>query len=141
MQKALNKVTTENSVTAMDNGETIAVKFNKNNRYYEVDQKGRIDGPKELVKDEHAGDITKGGVYDGSASKPFKITCIEDLVAFSIMTNGGNKNLGLQKSEFTDLYVELTRTLDFKSMFSYNDYTTTIYGDLNTDGKVEDIRT
>ena len=134
-------IPTDANATVMDNGDTIVVKFNKNDRYYEIETSGKLQGPIELVKDEHAGDISKGGTCDGSASKPFKITCIEDLVAFSIMSNGGNSNLGLVSSDFKNQYVELTRTLDFKSIFSYKDYTTTIYGDLNTDGKVEDIKT
>ena len=141
MQKAIDQVINEGTATAIDSGETIVVKFNESNRYYEVDNKGNVEGPKELVKDEYAGDITKGGTYDGSESNPFQISCIEDLVAFSIMTNGGNKTLGLSANQFTNQYVELTRTLDFKSIFSYNDYTTTKYGDLNKDGTVEDIRT
>ena len=141
MQKAINSITEENAATAMDNGKTVVVKFNKSNRYYEIDSKGNVEGPKELVKDEHAGDITKGGTCDGSTSRPYQISCIEDLVAFSIMSNGGNSELGLAKFTFRNQYVVLTRTLDFKSIFSYNDYTTTKYGDLNTDGIVEDIRT
>ena len=135
------EIPTQVNATVIDNGDTLVVKFNKKDRYYEIENSGNVEGPKELVKDEHAGDITKGGACDGSSNKPFKITCIEDLVAFSIMSNGGNKELGLTSSRFTDQYVELTRTLDFKSIFSYKDYTTKIYGDLNTDGTVEDIRT
>ncbi|MGN1301653.1 MAG: hypothetical protein ACI4U9_03930, partial [Clostridia bacterium] len=110
-------------------------------RYYEIDSKGNVEGPKELIKDEYAGDITKGGTCNGSENNPYQISCIEDLVAFSIMSNGGNSELGLASSTFSDKYVILTRTLDFNSIFSYNDYTTTKYGDLNTDGIVEDIRT
>lgn len=141
MQKAINKVASEENIAVMDNGATKVVKFEKSNRYYEIDSKGNVEGPKEFTKDEYAGDITKGGEYDGSEDEPFKITCIEDLVAFSIMTNGGNTQLSLANNNFNGKYVELTRTIDFKSIFSYNDYTTTKYGDLNTDGKVEDLRT
>jgi hypothetical protein len=56
------------------------------------------------------------------------------------MTNGGDSELGLSESNFYGKYVILTRTLDFKSIFSYNDYETEKYGDLNGDGKVESIR-
>lgn len=125
----------------MDDANDIIVKFNKSERYYEIDNVGNIEGPKLLQIDEYAGDITKGGAYDGSLDKPFKISCIEDLVAFSIMTNGGNKSLGLTSNQFEGQYVELTKTLDFKSRFSYSDCTTTVYGDINKDGIVEDIRT
>ena len=141
MQKAINSITQEGSANAIDNGDTIVVKFNKSDRYYEIDNKGNVEGPKELVKDEHPGDLTKGGTCDGSEENPYQITCIEDLVVFSIMVNGGNTELGISSNRFSYKYVELTRTLDFKSMFSYDDYTTTKYGDLNTDGEVEDIRT
>ena len=146
-------VTAEELQNSFDNGigvgiaevmidsEDIIVKFNKSERYYEIDNLGNIEGPKLLQIDEYAGDITKGGVYDGSLDKPFKISCIEDLVAFSIMTNAGNKSLGLAANQFDGQYVELTKTLDFKSRFSYSDCTTTVYGDINKNGIVEDIRT
>lgn len=136
MQKKID----EETVTILEDGNNLIIKFNQSNRLYEVDQKGNVEGPKELVKDEYAGDITKNGEYDGSKSKPFKITCIEDLVEFAIMTAGGDKTLNLASNKFTNQYIELTRTLDFQSMFSYNDYKTTKYGDLNKDGVIEGIK-
>ena len=114
MQKALNSIADENAATAMDNGDTIVVKFNKNDRYYEIENNGKVEGPIELVKDEHAGDITKGGAYDGSADTPYEIWCIEDLVMFSKLIN--NKEIN------NKCYVKLMRNLNFKSIFSYNDY-------------------
>lgn len=141
LQKALNNIANENTAEAIENGETIVVKFNQSNRYYEVNNEGKVDGPKGLEKDEYAGDVSKGGKCDGSEEKPFEINCIEDLVEFSIMTNDGNEELGIAKNNFQNKYVVLKRTLDFKSIFSYNDYTTKKYGDLNTDGIVEDIKT
>ena len=42
VQKALNSITDENSATAMDNGETIVVKFNKNDRYYEIENNNGV---------------------------------------------------------------------------------------------------
>ena len=57
------------------------------------------------------------------------------------MVNGGNTELGITSTNFSGKYVILMRSLDFKSIFSYNDYTTTKYGDLNTDGIVENIKT
>ena len=137
----INEVVNEGTVTVIDDVETILIKFNDSNRYYAIVNNGVIEGPNKLIKDEYAGDITKGGAYDGSSDKPFKISCIEDLVAFSIMANGGNTSLGLTSNQFEGQYVELTKTLDFKSRFSYSDYTTTVYGDINKDGIVEDIRT
>ena len=77
---------------------------------------------------------------NGTEQDPFRIECIEDLVAFSIMTNGGNTELGLKSDKFSDKYVTLERTLNFESDVSYRDSTTTKYGDLNKDEKVEDIK-
>lgn len=141
MQQALNQVVTEETVTVSNNGKNFLIRFDRNNRYYEVDEKENINGPKEPVKIEFAGDITKNGAYDGSKSKPFKIECIEDLVEFSIMSNGGNTELNIISNTFTNQYIELTNTLDFQSIFSYSDYATTKYGDLNKDGKIEDLKT
>ena len=78
---------------------------------------------------------------NGTEQDPFKIECIEDLVAFSIMTNGGNTELGIKKDDFSNKYVTLERTLNFESEMSYRDSTTTKYGDLNKDGNEEDIKT
>lgn len=125
----------------IDNGETVVVKFVDSGRYYEIDTDGAVSNPIEIGKDENAGDITKGGTCDGSEDKPFEINCIEDLVVFSIMSNGGNSELGITSSDFENQYVILKRTLDFNSIFSYNDYTTRKYGDLNKDGAIEDIKT
>lgn len=141
MQQALNQVVTEETVTVSNNGKNFLIRFDRSNRYYEVDEKENINGPKEPVKIEFAGDITKNGAYDGSKSKPFKIECIEDLVEFSIMSNGGNTELNIISNTFTNQYIELTNTLDFQSIFSYSDYATTKYGDLNKDGKIEDLKT
>ena len=130
MQKAINSITEENVATAIDNGETIVVKFNKSNRYYEIDSKGNVEGPKELVKDEYAGDITKGGTCTGSASNPYQISCIEDLVAFSKLINNNEIN---QTST-----VILMRTLDFKSIFSYDDYEAKYSYDETTNSYIKD---
>lgn len=131
----------ENKAEVIENGDTLLVKIIESNRYYEVDSNGDIAEPKTIIVDKYAGDISKGGMLDGSGEKPFVISCIEDLVTFSIMSNGGDENLDISATTFSNQYIVLTRTLDFKSIFSYNDYTTTKYGDLNKDGKVEDIKT
>ena len=141
LQNKLNTNAGNEKTEVIDSGETTVVKFIEKDRYYEIDEVGNVEGPKELIKDANAGDLTKGDTCDGTESKPFQINCIEDLVAISIMANGGNTALGLKSNSFLGQYVSLMRTLNFKSIFSYNDYTTTIYGDLNTDGIVEDIRT
>ena len=120
---------------------TIEVLFTDSNRYYEIDEDGNVSEPQEVVKEKYAGDITKGGKCDGSVEKPYEINCIEDLVVLSIMTNGGNTELNISKNTMSGKNIILMRTLNFNSKFSYNDSTTTKFGDLNQDGIVEDIRT
>lgn len=43
MQEALNQVAKEGEITAIDNEETIIVKFNNSQRCYEVDEKGNLE--------------------------------------------------------------------------------------------------
>ena len=89
-----------------------------------------------------ADDDTPGSLDgDGTEDSPYRISSIEDLVTFSIMNNGGDENLEIDSFDFKDSYVILTRNLDFKSIFSYNDYKTTKYGDLNKDGITDNIKT
>ena len=120
---------------------TIEVLFTDSNRYYEIDEDGNVSEPQEVVKDKNAGDITKGGRCDGSKEKPYEINCIEDLVALSIMTNGGNTELNLSSTTFNGKTIVLKRTLNFNSKYSYEDSNSTKFGDLNQDGIVENIKT
>ena len=140
-EPALKDEAGTNPTEVSDTGDTIEVLFTDSNRYYEVDKDGNVSEPQEVVRDENAGDITKGGNCDGSEEKPYEINCIEDLVVLSIMTNGGNTELNIGKSTLYKKQVVLMRSLNFNSKFSYNDSTTTKFGDLNQDGIVEDIRT
>ena len=119
---------------------TIEVLFTDSNRYYEIDEDGNVSEPQEVVKDQYAGDITKGGRCDGSKEKPYEISCIEDLVVLSNMTNG--KGIKLEngkavtitsKNVFTNKYIILTKNLNFNSKYSYNDSTRTDFGNLNND--------
>ena len=51
----------------------------------------------DIIEDKSPGDITKdenGNSLKGDEGEPYEIWCIEDLVAFSMMTNGGNSELG-----------------------------------------------
>ncbi len=141
---ALENVVGVDKNEVLDAGDEFEVKFLESERYYIVNKE---DGTVELEiveNDEYAGDITKdieGNILDGSEEHPYEINCIEDLVAFSIMTGDGNSSLNLNRNWFENKYIVLTRTLNFKSDTSYTDPTTTIYGDINTDGIVEDIKT
>ena len=129
------------STDVSDAGDIIEVLFTNSNRYYEIDQDGNVSEPQEVQKDENAGDITKGGRCDGSEEKPYEINCIEDLVALSIMTNGGNTELNLSSTTFNGKSIVLKRTLNFNSKYSYEDSNSTKFGDLNQDGIVENIKT
>lgn len=139
-QKALNNQTGRRKTEVTDCGENFEVYFEESKRYYEVDKDGNVGNYQIAVETSNAGDITRGGTLDGSEERPYEISCIEDLVAFSIMSKGGNNELGLGKSDFAGKSVILTRTLNFNSNFSYYDYETTLYGDLNSDGQVEGIK-
>ena len=127
-------------------GDTIEVLFKDSNRYYEIDQDGNVSEPQEIVKDEYAGDITKGGRCDGSEKKPYEINCIEDLVALSNIVNGeGIKFENGQIVQITESdgldgkNIILVRNLNFKSKYSYADSTRTDFGNINgndTDGNM-----
>ena len=120
--------------------ETIEVLFTDSNRYYEIDEDGNVSEPQEVVKDKNAGDITKGGRCDGSEEKPYEINCIEDLVVFSNMTKGTGIKLEngqpisiTETNSFKNKNIILTRSLNFKSKYSYADSTRTDFGDINGD--------
>ena len=141
LEKALNDETGEGKTEVSDAGDIFEILFTESNRYYEVDSEGHISDSNKVSKDEKAGDITKGGRCDGSEEKPYEISCIEDLVVLSMMVNGGNADLGIEKNDFSGKNVVLTKSLNFNSRFSYNDSTTTKFGDLNEDGIIENIKT
>ena len=134
-----NKIEGE-KIEVSDAGDVIEVLFTDSSRYYEVDKDGNISQPQEVIKDEYAGDITKGGKCDGSEEKPYEINCIEDLVVLSNIVNGSGikfengqivqiaKNDGLD-----DKNIILTRSLNFKSKYSYADSTRTDFGNINND--------
>ena len=87
------------------------VYFEKSERIHTLDIDGNIISSSKIQVDEMAGDITKGGEGKGTSAEPYRINCIEDLVAFSEKIN--NKEIPL------NCYVILMRTLDFKSVLSY----------------------
>ena len=137
-EPALKDEAGTNPTEVSDAGEVIEVLFTDSNRYYEVDKDGNVSKPQEVVKDEYAGDITKGGRCDGSKENPYEISCIEDLVVLSNIVNGEGikfengqivqitKNDGLD-----DKNIILTRNLNFKSKYSYVDSARTDFGNIN----------
>lgn len=133
LQEKLNNNAGTGKTEVMNDGGNLLVKFANSNRYYEIDNKGNVSEPKELIIDKYPGDITKdkdGNELDGSEEKPYEIWCIEDLVAFSKSSNEGNK--------YSGKYINLMRDLDFASTLSYMDYKTKEYDEyLGGDGTTE----
>ena len=110
MQNALDSIFGENYAEALDDSGKIFVKIE--DKYYEVDSNGNVGEGRTLEPIENAGDITNKGT--GSSTDPYRIECIEDLVAFSKLACNGNT--------FKNKYVILTKDLDFNSIFSYSNY-------------------
>ena len=139
-EPALKDEAGTNSTEVSDVENVIEVLFTDSNRYYEVDKDGNVSEPQEVVKDEYAGDITKGGRCDGSEEKPYEINCIEDLVVLSNIVNGngikfenGQAVTITTGESFDNKNIILTRNLNFKSKYSYKDSTRTDFGDINGD--------
>ena len=133
LQDALDKNAGEEKAKALPNGENFVVQFIESNRYYEIDGNGEITGPIEVVVDKNPGDITvgiNGEELKGTEASPYEVWCIEDLVACS-----ENQNT---PGAYTNSVVKLGTTLDFNSILSYADYTTTKYDTyLGGDGTTE----
>ena len=133
LQNALDINAGGEKAKASPNGENFVVQFIESNRFYEVDANGEITGPIEVIMDKNPGDITvgiNGEELKGTEESPYEIWCIEDLVAFSENQN----TLGA----YTNSVVKLCATLNFNSILSYADYTTTKYDTyLGGDGTTE----
>ena len=131
LKEALEEyIAEQDEITVVDGSKEILVMYNKTNRVYVIEKNGNIQGPSAPFRDEYAGDLTKGGVNVGTQESPYVINCIEDLVEFS-------KNY----ATYQNSHVILARTLDFNSIFSYNNHATTKYGDLNGDEIIDGIKT
>ncbi len=123
IQSKLNSSLGQNTTTVTICGRGFDILINDKNYYYTIEEDGKIKGPTEVVEIQYAGDITKNGKYDGSSlAKAYRIECIEDLVAFS---NASKTN------DFEGKTIILTRDLDFLSVYSYNNYRTKNFGNLN----------
>ena len=128
-EPALKNEAGTNPTEVSDAGEIIEVLFTDSNRYYEIDQDGNVSEPQKVVKDEYAGDITKGGRCDGSEERPYEISCIEDLVILANRTNrkgnyidenGNIKDVVPENYPFKNKNFVLTKTLNFESKYSYS---------------------
>lgn len=128
IQNELNSSLGQNKATVTSCGKGFDILINDKNYYYTIEEDGTITEPTQVIDIQYAGDITKNGKYDGTTlEKAYRIECIEDLVAFS---NDSKTN------DFEGLYVVLTRDLNFLSVYSYDNYKRTDFGDLN--GKSDD---
>lgn len=116
LQKELDKLTGENETEVIEDDKDFIVKFIKSDRYYKVDNRGTVNGPIEIKLDSTPGELD--GL--GTEENPYVIMSIEDLVSFSQKVNDGTYQENYK-------YVILGKTLNFKSKFSYCDYTTTQY--------------
>lgn len=125
IQKNLDSSIGKNKTLVTDCVDGFDILIIEKNRYY-TQEDDSLFGPEDLLNEKYPGDITKNNEYDGTAKeKAYQINCIEDLVKFSEMSKNGNN--------FAGKYVALNRNLNFKSKYSYSDYTTTIFGNLNGD--------
>lgn len=104
----------------------LSLKFSSKGYYYEISPKGEITGPIILIQDEYAGDITKGGTLAGTEEFPYQVNNVEDLVSIG-------------QNRYKDKNIVLMRDLNISSQFSYQDYQTTKYGDINEDGITEGL--
>ncbi len=99
---------------------------------YLVDKDGKVnDGNKvEVSNIENAGDLSKGGQYDGLTEETaYRITCIEDLVEWTNNYNNyKNKN------------IKLENTIDFNSIGSYKNHKSKST-DINGNGTIEELIT
>lgn len=120
----------KNTHVIKDGKDKFIITFLDTNRNYKIDKNRNIEGPIdiELIEDTYAGDITKNGTLDGE-SNPYLITCIEDLISFSKLSETNN---------FENKKVVLERNLDFESELSYV-YNDTSFGDVNEDGIISEL--
>lgn len=127
IENDLQKLLGENKITVTNCGNGLDVLINEKNYYYTIEEDGTITGPTTKNSYQYAGDISKNGQYDGSSlSNAYRIECIEDFVAFSKET---------QTNDFDGKTIILNNNLNFFSVYSYENYATTVFGDLN---KIED---
>ena len=116
------------------------------NRLYKVDKDGNVELSEEnfeLPKREFATQLSNNEL-GASDDKPYEIKCIEDLLDFSLTVNGivienNEITYSTKYNNFNKKYVSLVKNLDFKLPLSYENAERTDYGDINQDGKVENL--
>ena len=116
MQKQIDQILVDQDAVVAKEEDTFIVQIGE--KYYEVENNGKVTGPKVFEKLEYAGDITKGGTCTGTQANPYRIECIEDLVKLAELANSKSNIITASK------YYLLTKDLDFNSIFSYGNYKT-----------------
>lgn len=115
-------------VTVVGKGYLIIVE----NVQYLVNEDGTVEDGADIEKTEmeNAGDLSKGGQYDGTTKETaYRITCIEDLVEW---TNNYSK--------YSSKYIVLENTIDFENISDYNNYKAKTK-DINGNGEIEPLIT
>lgn len=119
VEEIINKSTGERKTEVIEDEENVIVKFVDSNRYYKIDTKGNVEKI-EVTIDQNPGNIKvgiNGEELDGlTENTAFEIWSIEDLVEWS-------KNYSM----YTNSYIVLEKTLNFKSELSYCNSSTTEY--------------
>ncbi len=127
LQKALNAQLGENKAEVYDDGYgNYTIKINNTNRDYEVSRNGAIIVAKQ-VKDENPGVLSGGGTEEN----PYLIESMEDFIYFSNEIKEG--------TTYSEQYIELNCDLDFSNPASYVNSTTKEFGDINKNGKEEEL--
>ena len=70
MQKQIDQILVDQDAVVAKEEDTFIVQIGE--KYYEVENNGKVTGPKVFEKLEYAGDITKGGTCTGTQANPYK---------------------------------------------------------------------
>ena len=130
LQDALDSLVGKEKTEVINNGDTLAVKFNESNRYYEVDSDGNVENI-QVVVDKYPGNIKlgiNGETLTGDENSPYEIWCIEDLI-----------ELSNNYATYSNSYIKLCNNLDFKKGLSYANSKSKEQGDINEDGTIQTL--
>ena len=129
LKKELDNIVGKDKTMVDTENSDLIVTFVENERKYKVDQKGSIEDYTPEIIDSTPGELEG----KGDEKDPYKISSIEDLIAFSNIVNEGYS--------YKNEYLVLERDLDFHSESSYtNPNDTNLFGDYNDDGIIEGIK-
>ena len=140
IKKQLNNSPGENKTIVSRDGNVILVEYIETGHIYQINDNGKIEEYTKYIDD------TPGRLAgSGTEEDPYRLESIEDLVAFSIMTNGGNSSLSLESKNFSGEYLILSRNLDFNRDSSYCDPSTTLFNsylnETDTNKPLKDVLT